>query len=92
MTVVLWIVAGTLWTILVLLIGYASGRDSIEKHNEGIMGPIGPVGASGPPGPMGVQGPPGKCEHSEDVAAIQEAITDIKYRLTRVERKGGMSV
>lgn len=81
-----------LWTIVVCSVGYVGGKQSVEQLNEGIQGPEGPQGPDGPRGASGPMGPPGKCEHAEEVVQLREEVVALKSRMTRVERKAGMSV
>ena len=97
--IVLWVIIGILWTFVVGVAFYSVGAKSIEKHEEGLQGPPGPAGPTGPagmigmdgkdgePGPPGPEGPPGAVPNE-----FMERISAIESRLTRVERKAGMSV
>jgi hypothetical protein len=70
--------------------GYA-GPD----YASGPAGPIGPVGLTGAMGPPGEQGPPGPGIEDAKLSngmTVQEFADHVFSRLTRVERKAGMSV
>jgi hypothetical protein len=92
--------------ILVLIAGYSSGKQEGKKeaatniHNgygePGPSGPAGPVGAMGATGPAGKDG---ETPNANDL--IVDPILDltlaewkraVESRLTRVEKKSGLSV
>lgn len=77
------------------------GNDALEGSYIQSSSPSGPVGAMGPrglDGTPGEQGPPGPPGPGLDEAflnngmSLQEFADHVSSRLTRVERKAGMSV
>jgi hypothetical protein len=106
MTTILWIVVAILSAFLVLIAGVYAGihwhdNDKPESDPYGIPGPPGAVGAMGAPGmdgrdgKDGEPGPPGpgiKNEILENGMSVKEWIENTDSRLTRVERRSGMSV
>jgi hypothetical protein len=87
----------------VLVAGVYSGRhwnDNDEPKSDpyGIPGPPGAVGAMGAPGMDGKDGEPGppgpgiKDEILENGMSVLEWINNTDSRLTRVERRSGISV
>lgn len=92
MTVFLIIVSIVLWTFVCLVWGMAVGKNSVEQLNEGIQGPPGPEGPSGPVGLQGERGLPGKCVCFHEVHELKTDVSDLKSRMSRVERKAGFNV
>lgn len=99
MITILWIVAAILWTLVVMIVGYAGGKQAKIDIRTGETGVPGVTGATGSTGETGPVGPPGKCECEDRVSDLEENIVDINSilsgfndRFTRVERKAGMSV
>ncbi len=88
------------------LAGQAMGRDEAKKFDgslpgtspdfiEGPQGPTGLPGCDGEPGPPGPRGPKGpgiKDEVFHDGMTVEQWRNSVDSRLTRVERKAGMSV
>jgi hypothetical protein len=106
MTTILWIVALILWSCLLLIVGCYAGWQAkaqavaqeepqlVNQYNS-IQGPPGPQGMDGRDGEPGPPGPPGpgiEDEVLEDGMTVKEWIRHVNDRLTRVERKSGMSV
>lgn len=73
-------------------------NDALESSYIQSSSPSGPMGAMGPrglDGTPGEQGPPGPGVHEaklDNGQTVQEFATHVLNRLTRVERKAGMSV
>lgn len=106
MTWILWVVIAILWTVVVLVVGFAAGTQ-YKKNQEGIEGTLleglqGPPGEAGTDGLDGQPGPPGPPGPPFDIGTytlesahgmtLEEWVKSVNERFTRVERRAGMSV
>lgn len=111
-TMILGVLCGLMAAVLLLTIGYVSGKqvakDEAEKNKEedserylegpgiGLQGPTGPMGATGNPGPPGRDGETPDARNlivDPDLElSLMEWKAAVESRLTRVEKKAGMSV
>jgi len=92
--------------IIAYFAGMYAGKEEAQKEFEGkvsnvfnqtVQGPPGPVGPMGPKGEPGLPGPPGPSVEEWEVPGtlgmkLPEWINYVSDRMTRVERKAGMSV
>lgn len=69
---------------------YKAAFDKQETGEVGPEGPEGPQGPVGPQGPTGPQGPQG--ETGTLPAEYYDFVSEVRSRLSRVERKAGMNV
>ncbi len=90
MTTVLWAIVAILWTIVVFIIGYASGRQVLDHQGvepeqlvNYVEGPPGPIGATGPQGPPGPPGPPGEAH--PDVVSMVGSQGNLAQRVKELE-------
>lgn len=106
-TIVLGVVCGLLFTFIVLLFGYSAGKlegkkeasTNVYNGEMGLPGPAGPAGPNGSDGNPGPPGPPGKTPDAKDLIVdpalkltLDEWKLAVESRLTRVEKRAGMSV
>lgn len=105
-TAVFAVIAIFLFVVLALILGYSAGKQEGKKEAKtDVYNQYGEPGPSGPPGPMGMSGrdgepgPPGKTPDAKNLIvdpALKLTLAEwklaVESRLTRVEKKAGMSV